>query len=83
MATIDEMNSKMTVYYSKSTGEIKRVLSGIQDMTSFDSEMSLIWDFLVVEKDDFMLTYMSKFLVQNGIVKIKENEMPSYTIASQ
>ena len=83
MATIEEMNSKMTVYYSKNTGEIKIALSGIQDMTAFDSEMSLIWDCLVVDKDDFILTYMTKFLVQDGVVKIKYGEVPNYEVASQ
>ena len=82
MATIAEMNSKMTIYYSKSTGEIKRILSGIHDMTAFDSEMSLIWDFLAVDRDEFILTYMNKFLVQDGQVKIKPDEIPNYTIAT-
>lgn len=48
---------KMTIYYRKKTGEIKEFISGECDMSVFGAEQEdyeLIWDFIVVEMDDYV-----------------------------
>ncbi len=77
MATIEEMNMKMTLYYSKNTGEITQLITGISDMNIFGTnkdDFKIIWDYIVVEKDDYVIKNLSKFIVNgNKELKIKEN----------
>lgn len=50
-------DDKMTIYYRKKTGEIKEFISGECDMSVFGAEeedYALIWDFIVVEIDDYV-----------------------------
>lgn len=51
MATIAESNESMTVYYSKRTGIIRAVTSGVDDMSFYGEqaeEMSIIQGFVVL-----------------------------------
>lgn len=66
MATIAEMEASMTIYYSKSTGILKGVYSGIQDMKSFgadEADYTQIWDFKVVPNDAYVLAHPNLFIV--------------------
>lgn len=75
MATIEEMNSKMTIFYSKQTGEIKASCGGIQDMNFFGSnkiDFEIIYDFIVIDKDDYVLNNIDQFKIVDAKVKLKE-----------
>lgn len=56
----------MTVFYRKKTGDIKQVSTGIQDMSVFGDEKEdyeLIWDYIVTERDEFVLKHTDQFHV--------------------
>ena len=64
--TIAEMEAKMTIYYSKSSGIVKRVASGIQDMSMFGVEAedySVIWSFIVLPIDNYVIQNPDKFIM--------------------
>lgn len=74
MATIEEMQEKMTIFYSKQTGEIKSALAGIQDMNFFGNnkvDFEIIYDFLVVDKDNYVIENLQLFNVVSGELKLK------------
>ena len=59
-------DDKMTIYYRKKTGEIKELMSGECDMSVFGAEQEdyeLIWDFTVVELDDYVRNNRQLFSV--------------------
>ena len=56
----------MTIFFNKRTGKIMQISTGIQDMNAFGDEkedFELIWDFIVVEKDTFVMSNTEQFLV--------------------
>lgn len=56
----------MTVYYRKATGTIVQIVTGIHDMNVYGSEkedFELIRDFIIVEKDEFILNNVNQFIV--------------------
>lgn len=56
----------MTLFYSKRSGDIQTFCSGIQDMNFFDEnkkDYEIIWDFLIVDKDNFVLENIKLFKV--------------------
>ena len=56
----------MTIYYRKKTGEIKELMSDACDMSVFGVEQEdyeLIWDFIVVELDDYVRNNRQLFSV--------------------
>lgn len=56
----------MTIFFSKRTGKIMRVSTGIQDMNAFGEEkedFEAIWDFIVVEKDEDVMKNVSQFVI--------------------
>jgi hypothetical protein len=56
----------MTIYYRKKTGEIKMMMSDTCDMSVFGEEQEdyeLIWDFTVVELDDYVRNNRQLFSV--------------------
>ena len=60
------VSDKMTIYYRKKTGEIKEFMSGECDMSVFGVEQEdyeLIWDFIVVEIDDYVRNNRQLFSV--------------------
>jgi len=66
LATIAEMEASMTVYYSKNTGIVKRVASGIQDMSLFgveEEDYSVIWSFIVIAIDNYVIQNPDKFIM--------------------
>jgi len=70
---IEEMNNKMTVFYMKSSGKIKAIATGMQDLSIYGDEkedMALIIDFIVVDKNDFILNNFNLYKVENKETKL-------------
>lgn len=64
--TIEDFENNMTIYYRKATGAIKQVAGGIQDMSVFgdeESDYTLIWDFIIVPRDEYVRDNMNLFTV--------------------
>lgn len=86
MATIAEMEGKMTLFYSKRTGEIKCCATGIQDMSFWGKDAedySIIWDCVVLEKDEYVIRNREKFRVNPTTKQLEllANAIPSYPVA--
>jgi hypothetical protein len=78
-------DDKMTIYYRKKTGEIKELMSGECDMSVFGVEQEdyeLIWDFIVVELDDYVRNNRQLFSVdlETKELKLKPLEVEAKTI---
>ena len=64
--TLNEFESKMTIFYSKRTGEIQTFCTGVQDMSLFSKNAdaySITWDYVVVNYDNFVIKNMCSFVV--------------------
>lgn len=76
MATIEEMNSKMTLFYSKNTGEITQYITGIADMNIYGNnklDFEIIWDYVVVDRDSYVTNNLNKFYInENKNLKLKD-----------
>lgn len=73
------MEDKLTVFYNKRTGSIKELCGGEQDMNWFGEEAQdyeLIYDFVVVDYDSYILENYMSMEVVNDEVKIIQNEVP-------
>jgi len=85
--TIQMANENMTLYYSKSTGDIKNYCSGIQDMSFFnkdEQDFSLIWDFKVFPIDQYVLDHWINFTINLDTLIIELKPQTNiYPIASQ
>lgn len=69
-------DDKMTLFYSKRTGEIKAYTTGISDMGYYgddEEDFSIIYDFIVADRDDYVLNNIEQFEIVDGEVKLKEN----------
>jgi len=87
MATIEENNNSMTIFYSKSTGNIKSLATGIQDMNLFGADKddySIIWDFVVLPKDEYVINNWKQFKINltTKTLEILANTIPDYPVAS-
>jgi len=74
--SIEEMQDSMTIYFSKRSGESKSIVGGIQSVDIFGADREdyeLIWDFIIVEKDEYVMQNMDKFRVNEGNIKLKES----------
>ena len=87
MATIEEFNKNMTIFYSKRTGDIKGASSGIQDMSVYGedcTDYSLIFSYIVLPIDDYVIRNIKQFKIN---IDTKQLEMlpqvNQYPIASQ
>ena len=84
MATIAEHEASMTIFYSKSTGEIKGLCSGIQDMNFYGvdaTDFSTIWAYINLAKDNYVLENPNKFIMNlasgSPVLSLKEvNQYP-------
>ena len=66
MATIEENNKKMTIFYMKSDGSIVNFSTWIQDMDFYGKhkqEYGLIYDFIVVDYDEYVMNNLFDFYV--------------------
>lgn len=69
------MFEHLTVFYNVRTGDIKEMCSGKQDMSWFGDEQEdyeKIFDFLVVEYDDYVMENSHQFVVKDGKIKLKD-----------
>lgn len=87
--TMEQHKTKMTVYYSKSMGEIKGVCSGIQDMSIYGKDAkdySIIWTFIVIDIDNYVIQNSNKFIIdltgEQPVLSIKKEEVDRYPVAS-
>ena len=70
--SIENYLSKMTLFYSKQDGQVVSFSTGIQDMTHFQDraiDFELIYDFIVVDYDEYVLMNYEKFKVEDGKLK--------------
>jgi hypothetical protein len=79
--SIKQMEDNMTIFYTKRTGDIKNIASGIQDMSFFgvDAEdFSAIWDYAVLPKEDYVLNNLKlfRFDSQTSSLKLVQSENP-------
>ena len=69
----EEPKQMLTVYYNRRTGVIKELCGGEQDMTWFGEEQEdyeLIFDYLVVEYEGYVLSNPHQFIVLDGELKL-------------
>lgn len=66
---------KMTIFYSKETGAIKEWCTGEQDESWFGDEtnLTLVYDYVVVDYDNFIIKNYMDLEVIDGELKLKEN----------
>ncbi|MBZ9608626.1 hypothetical protein G9F73_012485 [Clostridium estertheticum] len=87
--SIEEHEANMTVFYSKSTGEIKGMGSGIQDFKMYGidaDDYSLIWDFIILENDDYVLQNPNNFKMdlsgEEPVLSLRQESANKYPVAS-
>lgn len=71
---LDVYKDKMTLFYSKKSGEIQTFCTGVQDMNFFGEnkdDYTVIWDFLVVDYNDKVLNNLSMFVIDLDSKSIK------------
>lgn len=88
MASIEENAANMTVFYFKSSGDIKSIVSGVQSMDTFGIhklDYEQIIDFIVIPLDLYVTTNISFFKVniQNKQLEMLQTAIPQYPIAAQ
>ena len=75
---IETFNKNMTVFYSKTTKEVRAISGGIQDFEFFGinkDDYSIIYDKVVVEYDSYAIRNMTLFKIENGDLKLIDKEM--------
>jgi hypothetical protein len=74
----------MTIFYSKSTGFIRVVISTEVDFNYFgvdESDFRLIYDKMNIEYDQQVLQNPDMFIIQEGVLKLKPTDASKYTVA--
>lgn len=69
-------DEKMTLFYSKRTGEIKNYVTGVSDMGFYgkdEEDYSLIIDYIIVDLDEYVLANFKQFKIADKNIKLKEN----------
>lgn len=70
---IEESSKVMTVFYSISTGKIKTIVSGKQNMNIFgEDKEDYNYGFLIIDADEYLLNNFEKFKVVNKKIVLKE-----------
>lgn len=74
---LDTYKNKITLFYSKRTGEIQTFCTGVQDMNFFGEnkiDYETIWDFVVIDYNDKILNNRDMFCVDlnSKTLKLKE-----------
>jgi len=79
MANIQEMQNKMTIFYSQNTGKIKNIMTGIQNMEVFgEDKEDYNYEFLVLDYDSFVINNYNNFIVENGKIKLINSSISKY-----
>lgn len=74
MASLEEHQNNMTIFYNKRNGDIKGYATGIQDMSFYGDnaeDFSLIWDYVVLKKDQQVLDNIEKFKINTETKEIE------------
>lgn len=84
--TIEQMESSMTIFFSKSSGAIKSLATGIQSMDMFGEDkgdFSIIWDYVLLTKDDYVLNNYKQFKInlETKTLEIIPGAIPDYPVA--
>lgn len=80
--SLKNFESKVTLFYSLATGDIKLTAGGIQDMDFFGpAKADYNYGYIVIDKDDYLLSNLNSFVVKNGKIKLKYNPLSKYDIA--
>ena len=74
---LDTHKNKITLFYSKRTGEIQTFCTGVQDMNFFSDnkeDYEVIWDFVVIDYNDKILNNREMFIIdiETKGIKLKE-----------
>lgn len=82
MATIEEMENQMTVFFNKRLGKIMSIATGIQDFNTYYGEQaedySLIWDSVVLIKNDYVIQHQDDFIIENKQLKLINNDLQQF-----
>lgn len=71
------MNKKMTVFYRKSTGDLTDIVTDEQTMDFYGTlkaDYELIFNYIVVDYDEYVMRNPSLFSVIDGTIKLKDSE---------
>ena len=71
---LEEYKNKITLFYSKRTGEIQTFCTGVQDMNFFGEnkiDYEIIWDFVVIDYNDKILNNKDMFIIDTNTKQIK------------
>ncbi|MDK0894138.1 MAG: hypothetical protein E7F09_05380 [Clostridium perfringens] len=82
--SIEDFNNVMTIFYGKETGNIRGYALGRQDLKTYygDSLGDFNYGAIVVEKDNYVLNNLEKFIVKNDKLLLKPNpELSKYEVA--
>lgn len=75
MKILEEQN-KMTIFYNKRLGSIQAIVGGTQNMSYFgeqEEDFKIIYDYIVVDKDEYVINNSSYFIVINNVLKLKDS----------
>ena len=75
MKILEEQN-KMTIFYNKRLGSIQAIVGGTQNMSCFgeqEEDFKIIYDYIVVDKDEYVINNSSYFIVINNALKLKDS----------
>ncbi|NOW84270.1 hypothetical protein B0H39_003182 [Clostridium beijerinckii] len=71
------MNRKMTVFYRKSNGDLTDIATDEQTMDFYGelkSDYELIYSFVVVDFDEYVMKNSRLFCIVDGKLKLKNSE---------
>ena len=74
------MKDKMTIFYSKQTGDIHNYTKGHADMSYYGDrkpDFEIIYDLLVVDQDEYVLKNIEQFHVVNEAIRFIHPEVPN------
>lgn len=70
---IEQSLKLMTIFYSENTGKIKTIVSGKQNMGIYgDDKDDYNYNFLVVDRDDYVFNNFNKFLIKDKKLVLRE-----------
>ena len=73
MNGIEKNESKMTIFFSKSTGKIKAVCGGIQDLNYFgEDKEDYNYNFVVIDYNLNLFNNFFKYKVIDNSISLKE-----------
>ncbi len=81
MYNINDINNgnetKMTIFYFKSSGIIREMSTGVQNMSSYgihQADYEQILDYIVADLDMYVYDHPNQFMVVDGKLKLKSTQ---------